>query len=116
MAETKTTKTTKTATTKKVASTKTTTKTTTKVENKQPKKVAEVKVEKVAEVKEVKPATKQIKVTYTKSVIGYNKNQAKVLTSLGLKKLNSSHVLPDNACVRGMIHKVAHLVKVEELN
>ena len=78
-----------------------------KAENKQPEKVAEVKV--------AKKATKQIKVTYTKSVIGYDKRQAKVLQSLGLKKMHSFAVLPDNASTRGMIHKVAHLVTVEEV-
>jgi len=57
----------------------------------------------------------KLKVTYTRSVIGYNKNQAKVLESLGLKKLNSSNILPDNEAVRGMITKINHLVTVEEI-
>lgn len=55
----------------------------------------------------------KIKVTYTKSCIGYDKNQAKVLESLGLRKLNDSNILPDNEAVRGMIFKVRHLVCVE---
>lgn len=118
MAETK--KTTKTATTKapakkaapaaakKPAAKKPAAKAVAKpVEDKQPTVVAEPKV--------AKKATKQLKVTYTKSVIGYDKRQAKVLQSLGLKKLHSYSVLPDNASVRGMIHKVAHLVTVEEV-
>lgn len=58
--------------------------------------------------------TKKIKVTYVRSVIGRNKNQAKVLESLGLRKLNDTNVLPDNDCVRGMIFKVKHLLSVEE--
>lgn len=64
-----------------------------------------------------KKATKvaQIKVTYTKSCIGYNKNQAKVLESLGLRKLNDTNILPDNEAVRGMIFKVKHLVSVENV-
>ncbi|MBR4124406.1 MAG: 50S ribosomal protein L30 [Clostridia bacterium] len=57
----------------------------------------------------------KIKVTYTKSCIGYNKKEAKVLESLGLKKLNDSNVLPDNDAVRGMIFKVRHLVCVENV-
>ena len=57
----------------------------------------------------------KIKVTYTKSVIGFNKKQALVLKSLGLKKLNSSNILPDNEAVRGMIFKVKHLVSVENV-
>ena len=63
-----------------------------------------------------KVAEKQIKVTLVKSPIGYNKKQARVVKALGLNKLNSSHTLPDNACVRGMVNVVSHLVKVEELN
>ena len=58
---------------------------------------------------------KQIKVTYTKSCIGYNKKEAKVLESLGLRKLNDTNVLPDNDAVRGMIFKVRHLVNVENV-
>jgi large subunit ribosomal protein L30 len=63
-----------------------------------------------------KVAQKQIKVTLVKSPIGYNKKQARVVKALGLRKMNSSHVLPDNACVRGMVKKISHLVKLEELN
>lgn len=57
----------------------------------------------------------KLKVTYVKSAIGYNKKQAKILEALGLTKLNSSNILPDNECVRGSIFKVKHLVKVEEV-
>ena len=60
-------------------------------------------------------ATKQIKVTYVKSAIGYKKNQKAILEALGLTKLNSSNILPDNESVRGSIFKVKHLVKVEEV-
>lgn len=59
--------------------------------------------------------TKKIKVTYVTSVIGYDKKQALVLESLGLKKLNSSNILPDNEAVRGMIFKIKHLVSVENV-
>lgn len=57
----------------------------------------------------------KLKVTYIKSSIGFNKNQAKVLESLGLRKLNDENILPDNAAVNGMIFKVKHLVKVEKI-
>ncbi len=60
-------------------------------------------------------ANKQLKVTYVKSCIGYKKNQKAILEALGLRKLNSSNILPDNECVRGSIFKVKHLVKVEEV-
>ena len=56
-----------------------------------------------------------IKVTYVKSAIGYEKTQAKIIEALGLKKLNSSNIIPDNDATRGMIFKVKHLVKVEEV-
>jgi large subunit ribosomal protein L30 len=58
---------------------------------------------------------KKLKVTYVRSRIGYNKKQAQVLEALGLKKLNSSNILPDNEAVRGMIFKVNHLLKVENI-
>lgn len=57
----------------------------------------------------------KLKVTYIKSCIGFNKNQAKVLESLGLKKLNDENILPNNEAVNGMIFKVKHLVKVEKI-
>ena len=103
--------------TTKTTSTKTATK-----KSAAPKKAVAPKTEPVkavekTEVKSAKKAVKkQIKVTLVKSTIGYNKNQARIVKALGLGKLNSSHVLPDNECVRGMIFKVSHLVKVEELN
>lgn len=55
-----------------------------------------------------------LKVTLVKSPIGYNKNQAKILEALGLRKLNSVKLLPDNASIRGSLFHVRHLVKVEE--
>ena len=61
-----------------------------------------------------KKTENMIKVTYVKSCIGYNKNQAKILEALGLKKLGDCNVLPDNASVNGSIFKVKHLVKVEK--
>ena len=58
---------------------------------------------------------KQLKVTYVKSVIGYNKNQAKIVEALGFKKLGQTRILPDNDSIRGSIHHVKHLLKVEEV-
>ncbi len=57
---------------------------------------------------------KMLKVTWVKSCIGYNKNQAKIIEALGFKKLGSTRTLPDNDSIRGSLHHVAHLVKVEE--
>lgn len=58
---------------------------------------------------------KQLKVTYVRSKIGYNKNQAKILEALGFTKLNQTRILPDNASVRGSLFHVRHLVNVEEI-
>ncbi len=59
-------------------------------------------------------AEKTIKVTWIRSTIGYNKNQAKIIEALGFKKLGQTRVLPDNASIRGSIFRVKHLLKVEE--
>lgn len=57
---------------------------------------------------------KQLKVTWVKSAIGYNKSQMKIIEALGFKKLNQTRILPDNESVRGSLHHVAHLVEVVE--
>ena len=57
---------------------------------------------------------KKLKVTYVKSCIGLNKNQKAVLEGLGLRKLNTVKILPDNPSIRGSLFKVKHLVRVEE--
>jgi len=81
----------------------------------------EVKVEAVAEVKAEAPkkpakkAEKQLKITLVKSGAGRLEKQMRTLEALGLRKTNSSTIKPDNACTRGMIFVVKHLVKVEEI-
>lgn len=59
--------------------------------------------------------SKQIRVTLVKSTIGYDKSQKATALALGLRHLNSSVVHNDTSPVRGMINKISHLVKVEEL-
>ena len=54
-----------------------------------------------------------LKVTLVKSTIGAVPKHKKTVEALGLKKLNKTVVLPDNAATRGMIKQVQHLVKVE---
>ena len=56
-----------------------------------------------------------LKVTLVKSTIGAIPKHRKTVEALGLKKLNKTVEMPDNASVRGMIHQVQHLVKVEEI-
>ena len=57
----------------------------------------------------------QIKVTLVRSVIGSNEKVRATIRGLGLRKTNSSHVLDNNPNIRGMISKVHHLLKVEEV-
>jgi large subunit ribosomal protein L30 len=56
----------------------------------------------------------KIKVTQTKSGIGRLPKHRATLVGLGLRKINHSVVLEDTACVRGMVNKVAYMIKVEE--
>ena len=55
-------------------------------------------------------------ITLIKSSIGYKEDQKRTLTALGFHRLNQSVVQNDSMAVRGMINKVRHLVKVEEVN
>lgn len=54
-----------------------------------------------------------IQVTQTRSVIGRNKVQEKILIGLGLNKISRTKLLEDTPAVRGMIEKVKHLVDVK---
>jgi large subunit ribosomal protein L30 len=62
-----------------------------------------------------KKSAGKLKVTYVKSVIGFEKRQVKVLEALGFRKLNTTKIFPDNECIRGSLFLVKHLVKVEEV-
>ncbi|MBP0466585.1 50S ribosomal protein L30 [Roseomonas sp. PWR1] len=57
---------------------------------------------------------KTVKVTQTGSPIGRKPGQKETLIGLGLNKLHRSRELEDTPAVRGMIRKVAHLVRVED--
>jgi large subunit ribosomal protein L30 len=57
----------------------------------------------------------KLKITYTKSAIGYNKNQKATVQALGLRKLNQTIEHDDTLVIRGMVRKVEHLVSVEEV-
>ena len=57
----------------------------------------------------------KLQITLNKSVIGSKPNQRKVVEALGLRKLNQTVEQADNAAIRGMITKVAHLVTVKEI-
>jgi large subunit ribosomal protein L30 len=57
----------------------------------------------------------KLQITLTRSLIGRQKGQQETVKALGLRKIHQSVEQPDNAAIRGMINKVAHLVTVKEL-
>jgi large subunit ribosomal protein L30 len=56
---------------------------------------------------------KTLKVTLVKSTIGFNKKQGEVVRGLGLRQIRHTIEVQDTPEMRGMIHKVRHLVTVE---
>jgi len=56
-----------------------------------------------------------LKITLTRSLIGRPENQRATVKALGLKKTNTFVMQDDTPVIRGMIHKVEHLVAVEEI-
>ncbi|MEO5741641.1 MAG: 50S ribosomal protein L30 [Vicinamibacterales bacterium] len=57
--------------------------------------------------------TKRLKVTLVKSTIGFDRKQAAVVQGMGLRRINHTVDLADTPSIRGMIHKVRHLVEVQ---
>ena len=57
----------------------------------------------------------KLKIILVKSTIGAIPKHRATVEALGLKKLNKSVELPNNAATKGMIAQVRHLVKVEEI-
>ncbi len=57
---------------------------------------------------------KKLTVTLVRSPIGFNEKQGRVVESMGLRRIRHSVELTDTPEVRGMIHKVRHLVEVSE--
>jgi len=57
----------------------------------------------------------KIKVTLVRSKNHRSTHTLAVLETLGLKKINKSRVLADNAAVRGICARLRHMVKVEEV-
>ena len=60
-------------------------------------------------------ADKKIKITQTKSTIGYRQRTKDTLQALGIRKMNGSVIKTNNSAIKGMIRAVNHLVKVEEV-
>ena len=59
-------------------------------------------------------ADKKIKVTLIKSIIGTKQDHRATVRGLGLRRINHTTELQDTPAVRGMIRKVAYLIKCEE--
>ena len=57
----------------------------------------------------------RIRVTLVRSTIGFDKRQAEVVRGLGLRRLHHTVELQDVSSIRGMLHKVRHLVRVTEV-
>lgn len=57
----------------------------------------------------------KLKITLTRSLIGRPETQRRTVRSLGLRKLHSVVEHEDSPSLRGELHKVRHLVTVEEL-
>lgn len=57
----------------------------------------------------------KLRVKYVRSAIGYNVRQKRTITALGLRHLGDEVEHDDTSVIRGMVHKVAHLVQVSEV-
>ena len=56
----------------------------------------------------------KIRIKWVRSQIGYSEDQRRTIRALGLKKLQHSVEREDSPTIRGMVHKVRHLIVVEE--
>lgn len=58
----------------------------------------------------------RLRITWTKSAIGYAHDQKKTISALGLKRLHHTVEHEDTRAIRGMTRKVRHLVELEEVD
>ena len=58
----------------------------------------------------------RLKVTYVRSVIGQKPDQERTVQALGLRRLHQTVEHEDSPQLRGMVHKVRHLVRGEEVS
>jgi large subunit ribosomal protein L30 len=57
-----------------------------------------------------------LKVTQVRSVIGSKQGHKRTVRALGLKRIHDTRVHEDTPQIRGMLHKVRHLVSYEEVD
>jgi large subunit ribosomal protein L30 len=60
------------------------------------------------------PKGPTLKVTLVRSTIGFDRKQGKIVQGLGLRKIGHTVEVLDHPAIRGMIHKVRHMVTVAE--
>ena len=60
--------------------------------------------------------SKKLRITLVRSPIGYDKRQKATAQVLGLRRMNATVIRDDTPSIRGMVHKISHLVKVEEFD
>ena len=58
----------------------------------------------------------QIRLTLDRSSIGHPRDQKATVRALGLHRMHQTIIIPDNPSIRGMIHKVRHLVRAEVID
>lgn len=56
----------------------------------------------------------KIKITLIKSIIGRKPKHIAIVRQLGLGRINSKVIMPNNECIKGLINIISYLVKVEE--
>ena len=61
-------------------------------------------------------AAKKLRITLVKSPIGYRKDQGATARALGLRRMNATVEKDDTPAIRGMIAKIEHLLRVEEVD
>ena len=58
---------------------------------------------------------KKVEIKLVRSVIGTPEWMRVIVRTLGLRKINSKNLVPDNGAIRGMVRKVSHLVELSEV-
>jgi len=66
-------------------------------------------------VAERKAEGKTLRITLVRSPIGYPWRQKRTVRALGLRRMQQTVEQPDNDAIRGMLAKVPHLVRLEEI-
>ncbi len=56
----------------------------------------------------------RLRIQWFRSLIGYERDQRRTIRALGLRRLHQTVEREDTPTIRGMLHKVRHLVKVEQ--